>query len=88
MIMSDDTGVRLKARQVRIDYCEPPAEIRLPDEPDPLQKKVKELEAELARLKNALPNLCVGFRKYGEIDRKIVFAMKFNQKGLSPQEIE
>ncbi len=62
VIVTDDTGPRLKARRLKLEVIGPPEEARLPAPQDPIEKENRELRATVDRLANRLPRLVVRFR--------------------------
>jgi hypothetical protein len=56
-IFTADTGLRLKLPAHKLRPVIPPEELRLPDEPDELEKENSKLKTELARHQNRLPRL-------------------------------
>ncbi|MBN1562618.1 MAG: hypothetical protein JXA10_02185 [Anaerolineae bacterium] len=87
VILAHDTGVQLKAMMVDIEDRIPPESIKLPDEPDPVQKENQELRRKAMRLENAQPDLKIGFSQNNEIVNPITFAIAFDQERLSPEDI-
>ena len=62
VIVTDDTGPRLKARRLELEVISPPEESRLASPQDPIEKENRELRAAVDRLTNRLPRLIVRFR--------------------------
>lgn len=60
-LATHDVGPRIKAKHLGISTYEIPPKYLLPDEPDPLEAKVREPQAELARYQNAQPKLALTF---------------------------
>jgi len=60
-IFTDDTGLRLKLPGHKLLPIIPPQELKLPDEPDEVEKENSRLKAELARHQNRLPKLEFSF---------------------------
>jgi len=61
ILITQDSGPRLTARQLGIAVAELPEHMKLPEEPDPLEIENRELSRMLERLQNALPQLTVCF---------------------------
>ena len=61
VLITQDSGPRLTARHVGIPVEELPAEMKLPEEPDPLEVENRELTRRLERVQSALPQLTVCF---------------------------
>ncbi len=61
MLFTGDHGPLLKAIAVQLPCMEAPDDLRLPPEPDPIQKELQETRRELDRLKNAKPKLTLQF---------------------------
>ncbi len=61
VLITQDSGPRLTARQMGIPVAELPEEMKLPDEPDPQEVENRELTRRLERVQNALPQLTVCF---------------------------
>lgn len=61
VFVTDDLGLRLKAKGLNITAQPLPEHLRLPEEEEPAEKRVRELEGELRRLKTAMPDLCLEF---------------------------
>jgi hypothetical protein len=55
VLVTDDLGLRVKARGHGIEAINLPDGLKLPDEPDPSEKRVKELEREILELKRVVP---------------------------------
>lgn len=64
-LVTDDTGVRLKARQLGLDVRALPEEWRLKPEPDAAEVENRELAKQLEAIQNAQPKLAVRI-KVGE----------------------
>lgn len=58
-ILTEDTGVRLKAKQLGLQVFPPRDEWRLPSEPDPLETENRELLRRIADIEAPLPTLVV-----------------------------
>jgi len=61
VLVTADVGLKLKARDRRIAVVSLPDSLALPDEPDPNEIRVKELEARLQQYENELPELSLVF---------------------------
>ena len=61
VLITQDTGPRLKAQQLGIEVRELPEEMKLPDELDPIEIENRELKKELGKYQNAMPKLTVCF---------------------------
>jgi rRNA-processing protein FCF1 len=61
-LISADIGITMKARQRGFRVIAPPSEARIPDEVDPSERKIQELEAQLRQIKAAMPNLAIVFQ--------------------------
>lgn len=61
VFVTDDLGLKLKARDHNIDLIEMPENYQLAEEPDSAELQVQQLRAELQQLKNRLPNLRLSF---------------------------
>lgn len=88
LLLAEDTGIRLKARACGLKTLAPPAEHRLPDEPDPFQKEVRELELQVAQLKARQPDLQLGFQWRGELQQAIEFPINFHDTRKGSEDIE
>lgn len=62
ILVTDDTGVRLKAAQLDLDVRALPEAWRLSPEPDPVEVENRDLNRQLEALQNALPKLVVSIR--------------------------
>lgn len=62
-IASNDGGMALKLRSREIGILRLPEELRLPAEPDPEQKELREVKLELARIKSQRPKLAACFEE-------------------------
>jgi hypothetical protein len=60
-LVTADLGLTLKAKSHQIVPIEPPESLLVPDRPTPDARLIKELEAELAEIKNMRPQLQVRF---------------------------
>lgn len=61
IIVSDDTGMRIKAKSVRLDARVLPEEFRLPDEPTATEEQLKRTKAELQSVLEKIPQLQLYF---------------------------
>lgn len=61
VLITQDSSPRMIARQLGIAVAELPEEMKLPEEPDPLEVENRELSKKLERLQNALPQLTLCF---------------------------
>ncbi len=57
VLITADFGLRVKARGHGIETMCLPEELKLPDEPDPNEKRIQQLERELLELKRVMPDL-------------------------------
>ena len=69
LVLSDDAAVRLKASELGITPLEPPAGLRLPEDPDPLEKENLDLRRKLAVVENTLPSLGLVYVDGGAVTR-------------------
>jgi hypothetical protein len=69
VIVTADIGLRVKARSRNVEVVSLPDDCKLPDEPDPLEKRNQQLEREILELKRVMPRLELTFR--GGSDRII-----------------
>ena len=61
ILLSEDAGCRLKANARKIQLLRMPDSLKLPEEPDPSEKRIRELEDEIRQLKQSVPNLALAF---------------------------
>jgi rRNA-processing protein FCF1 len=73
VLMTDDLGLKLKARAFEIQTLRPPQDLRLPDEVDPSQKRIRELEERVRQLQLSVPELKLVFRSKED---RIQFVLK------------
>lgn len=73
VLVTDDTGARIKARSLRIETFELPNELRLPTEPDSTVEENRKLREKLAKLAEAMPALELQFSK-GENFRRFTYS--------------
>jgi hypothetical protein len=62
LLVTADFGLKLKAKRHGIETLCLPDDLKLPDEPDPNEKKIQELQREVAELKRLRPDLELTFR--------------------------
>jgi len=60
-LVTCDTGLKLKARRLKIKVHPLPDDLRLPQEPDPEEARIRELEKENRELRDRLPRLKLCF---------------------------
>jgi len=65
VLATSDLPLKVKASHYQIELAIPSETLRLPSEPDPLEKKNKQLEAELRRYKSREPALDISFEDGG-----------------------
>lgn len=61
VLVTHDTGARMTCRNLGVRTFELPDKYRLPPEVDEVEKEKRRLQRELQQLKNALPNITIGF---------------------------
>lgn len=61
VLVTRDVGPELRARQFGVRVVRLPERLELQDEPDPSEKRIRELERELNEARNAIPKLCLRF---------------------------
>ena len=61
MLISEDLGLRLKAKARDITLGRMPESAKLTEEPDPNEQRIRELEEENRQLKLGTPRLCLAF---------------------------
>lgn len=61
LFVCHDVGLRLRARTLSIPVVDAPEAHRLPDEPDPQEQRIRDLEREVASFKNRQPLLALRF---------------------------
>jgi rRNA-processing protein FCF1 len=64
LLVTADLGLKLKAKTHQIPVFQLPANLRLPDEVLPEEKKLRELEIELKRLRNRVPRVQLAFANH------------------------
>lgn len=62
VVVTNDLGLKVKAHHYEIEVITPSKTLQLPSEPDPLERKNKQLEAELLQYKSREPVLDMQFR--------------------------
>jgi predicted ribonuclease YlaK len=72
VLVTDDTGVRIKAKSLDIETFELPDDLRLTSEPDPLVEENRKLREKLSKLSAAMPELRLYFDN-GESFKKFEF---------------
>jgi hypothetical protein len=63
LLVTDDIGLTIKAQAHGITVQRLPQDLKLPEEVEPAEKRVRELEDELRRVRNAMADLCLVFDK-------------------------
>jgi hypothetical protein len=76
ILVSDDTGPRVKAHAFGIAARTLPEEYRLPRQPDPYEKELRKLKRKVQILEAAQPNLCIQYAD-GKVFHRFVL-----QRGL------
>jgi hypothetical protein len=61
LLLTADLTLIVKARHYQIDTLQMPDDLRLPDEPNPDEQKIKELEKAVRLFKNRVPDLVLVF---------------------------
>jgi predicted ribonuclease YlaK len=61
ILITADFGLRVKARRHGIEATGLPEELKLPEEADPNEKRIQQLERELLELKRVMPELKLTF---------------------------
>jgi hypothetical protein len=84
-LLSADLGMSLKARQLGITAVPPPEDLRLNEEPTESERRVAELEGEVAAIRSALPEAAVGFYIDGGLQTEGLF--EWTDKSLSGDEL-
>lgn len=85
VLVTDDLNLKIKAKFRNIEVSSLPDDLKLPDELDPNEKRIKQLEQENRQLKSSIPKLKLSFKsdaKYAE------FSLEKPIADLSPNEIE
>lgn len=83
VLMTDDLGLKLKAGTHEINVVRPPEQLRLPDELDPNQKRVRELEEKVRLLQLQIPDMKLVFESQEDRFR---FTLK-PEVALSPKTV-
>jgi rRNA-processing protein FCF1 len=63
VLLANDIGLKLKARHQGIETFQLPNDLQLIEEPDPNEKRIKEIEQENRLLKSRIPKLKLSFEK-------------------------
>jgi hypothetical protein len=66
VLVTNDLSLTVKAKHHRVEIVSPSETLQLPSDPDPLERKNKQLEAELHRLKLREPVLDIRFEDGGD----------------------
>ena len=66
VILSDDTGLRIKAKGRRLDVLDPPESLRSEEEPDETERELAKTKRELAEARSAVPELRLSFEAGGD----------------------
>ena len=69
VLATADLGLKLKARYRNIEILSLPETLKLPDDPDPNEQRVRELETQLRELSVTLPSLVVSFADHEDYRR-------------------
>jgi hypothetical protein len=87
MVATGDLGLELKTRAQRlISPLLLPSKLRLPDEADVDENKIRDLEGELRRLRNSAPQLLLSFRDQADrMDLKIEHPLELKQEVVQDQ---
>lgn len=64
-IVTADTGLRAKVRYHNLSSVRPPDDLKLADEPDPVEKELQEARAELQDYQRRAPKLAIGYASGG-----------------------
>ena len=80
--MTADLGLKLKARSRQIEVLTLPDELKLPEEPDPNEIRIKKLEAKVRELSAALPELRIAFDDGSDHKRFRVFKVQELSPGI------
>jgi rRNA-processing protein FCF1 len=83
VLVTEDRGLRVKAIAQGLPVVRLPEHLRLPDELDPVEKKLRETEDELRRLRNAMPNLRLVFEDDSD---RIKVALRLPPK-ITPEQL-
>lgn len=65
VILSDDTGLRVKAKGRRLEVLAPPESLRNEEEPDETERELEKAKRELAEARSAAPELRLAFETGG-----------------------
>ncbi len=69
LVVTGDLGLKLKAPHHNIRVVSPPETLKLPEEPDPNEQRVQELEEEIRQLRRRAPALRVAFEDGSDVAR-------------------
>ena len=61
LLLTDDTGLRIKARGRRLEVVAPPESLRSDEEPDEVERELERARRELAEARSAVPDLRLTF---------------------------
>ena len=75
VLVTQDTGPKLTAHQLKISVDRLPEELMLPSEPDPLERENRELKARIQKIESALPEVCLCFSGSQEITTYATFTL-------------
>jgi Holliday junction resolvase RusA-like endonuclease len=78
VLVTDDTGVRIKAKSLNIETFELPDDLRLPIDPDPLVEENRKLREKLTIISATLPELHLYYDN-GESFKKFEFDTKADE---------
>ncbi len=88
ILVSHDSGPRMKARQRELQVKKLSEKYRLPDQLDPRDKEIRELKSKLAQIENAQPKLQLGFRdSMGKLVNFLHASNDFSQALISDAEL-
>jgi hypothetical protein len=72
VLVTEDRGLKVKAMGHGLTVVRLPETLRLPDEPDEIEKRLRQTEDELRRLQNAIPDLRLAFEDGNQHARVVV----------------
>jgi hypothetical protein len=72
VFVTEDRGLKVKAIGHGLNVARLPETLRLPDEPDEIEKNLRHAEDELRRLRNAVPDLKLAFADGNQHTRVVV----------------
>lgn len=72
VLVTEDRGLKVKAIGQGLTVVRLPETLRLPDEPDEVEKRLRQTENELRRLQNAIPDLELAFEDGDQHTRVVV----------------